>query len=204
MIEQKKQSVKFVERLFTYSAGTGKDARIFIKFMTIENGKKYIYNIPLVTLSSIQVFTSKAKEPRYTMGNANPRKVTEGVRRVAGHLTAATFNETIGRKIRRELKNYQPIEASKLNLDTSGTITLDELDKLTYLDQLPPCDIRIFLTNPYTKKVYKRMIYGCTFNAESHSIGSGAAMGEQYSFIAMDLGGIIYDDISKETIIKKD
>lgn len=198
MVEQKQQSVPFAKTLYSYSAGTGKDAKIFIKFVVNENGVNKIFHIPLLTLNSIQVFTSMPKEPRYVFGSADPVGLSKGARSVSGYITATTHNETIGNKIRRELKDYQPVEGSDLNLDVDGTITLDELDQLKHLDQLPPSDIKIFLTNPYTKKVYSKTIYGCVFSAESHGIGSSAAMTEQYSFAAAEIGLTKFEEISKK------
>lgn len=197
MVEQKHQSVPFAKLLYSYSAGTGKDAKIFIKFAVNENGIKKIFNVPLVTLNSVQVFSAMPKEPRYVFGSADPVGLSKGARSVNGFITAFTHNETIGHKIRRELKDYQPVEGSDLNLDIDGTITLDELDNLRHLDQLPPCDIKIFLTNPYTKKVYSKTIYGCVFSSESHGIGNSAALTEQYSFAAAEIGRLEYETISK-------
>lgn len=197
MVEQKQQSVPFAKQLYAYSAGTGKDVKIFIKFAVNENGVNQVFNIPLLTAISMQIFSSMPKEPRYILGSADPVGVSKGARNVGGYLTAASFNKTIGHVIREKLKDYQPVEGVKLNLDTDGLITLDELDNLRHLDQLPPCDIKIFITNPITKKVYSKTIYGCVFTSESHSIGNSAAMGEQYSFAAAEIGPLVNEKISK-------
>ena len=197
MVEQKQQSVSFAKQLYSYSAGTGKDAKVFIKFVVNENGVNKIFNIPLLTLNSVQVFTSVPKEPRYVFGKADPVGLSKGVTSVGGYITAVTFNKTIGNKIREELKDYQPVEGMDLNLDINGMITLDELDHLRHLDELPPCDIKIFLTNPMTKKVYSKTIYGCVFVAESHSIGQSAYMGEQYSFAAATVGPMVLENVKK-------
>lgn len=197
MVEQKQQSVSFAKQLYSYSCGTGKDVKIYIKFAVNENGVNKIFNIPLLTVNSLQVFTSMPKEPRYVFGNADPVGLSKGVRNVGGYITAVTLNQTIGHKIREELKDYQPVEGMDLNLDTNGIITLDELDNLRHLDQLPPCDIKIFLTNPMTKKVYSKTIYGCVFSSESHSIGNSATMMEQYSFAAAEIGKIVVENVSK-------
>lgn len=195
MVEQKQQSVSFAKPLYAYSAGTGKDAKIFIKFVVNENGINKVFNIPLVTLISVQVFSSKPKEPRYVFGSADPVGLSEGVRSVGGYITAVTHNQSIGHIIREHLKDYQPVEGADLNLDVSGLITLDELDGLKHLDELPPCDIKIFLTNPITKKVYSKTIYGCVFSSESHGIGNSAAMSEQYSFAAAEIGPLLKEEV---------
>lgn len=197
MIEEKQQRVEFAKQLYAYSAGTGKDAKIFIKFAVHDGGVNKIFNIPLVTLNSVQIFTSVPKEPRYVFGNADPVGLSSGALNVGGYVTAVTFNKTIGAKLREELSAYQAIDATALNLDENGIITLEELDRLRYLDELPPCDIKIFLTNPMTKKVYSKTIYGCVFASESHSIGQSAYMAEQYSFAAANVGPLVLEDIKK-------
>lgn len=196
MLGQKQQKVSFAKQLYSYNAGTGKDAKIFIKFVVKENRVNKIFNIPLRTLVSIQVFTSMPKEARYAFGSADPIGLSKGVRNIGGYVTATTTHETIGYAIKRQLKYYKPIEGSDLNLDANGIITLDELQGLRYLDELPPCDIKIFLTNPVTRKVYSRTIFGCVFSSSSHGIGNSAAMGEQYSFAAADISGFVKEEVS--------
>lgn len=199
MVEQKQQSVSFAKQLYSYSAGTGKDAKIFIKFVVKENGVNKVFNIPLITLVSIQLFTNTPKEARYVMGSPDPIGLSSGVRNVGGYITANTRTETIGYAIKKRLSDYQPVEGIDLNLDNNGLITLDQLDGLKYLDELPPCDIKIFLTNPITKQVYSKTIYGCVFSAASNNIGGSAAMGEQYSFAASHVSGLVKETVSFNT-----
>ena len=163
-MELKQQRVEFAKSMYGYNCGTGKDAKIFIKFVVNENGVNKLFNIPLLTLNSIQVFTATPKEQRYIFGKADSKGVSKGFRQVSGFITAYTFNETIGRIIRRRLKEYRPIEAEDLELATSGYVTLKELEDLKHLDQLPPCDIVMFLTNPETKQVFTKTVYRCVFS----------------------------------------
>lgn len=194
----KQQSVNYSEELFHFECGTGKDAKLFIRFMLEENGTVNVYNIPLLTINSIQVFTSKPKVPRYVMGSADPVALTEGITNVGGYITATTPNETIGMIIRRMLKHYKPVEAAKLEIDTDGIISIRELDELRHLDQLPLCQINIYISNPYSKKVFSKGIYGVAFNNESHTIGNSAAMLEQYSFMASSIGPIKLEELSEK------
>ncbi|MGL5717043.1 MAG: hypothetical protein ACRCX2_28765 [Paraclostridium sp.] len=190
------QQVEFAKRPLSFKVGTGKDARIFIKFIVDEEGEKNIYNIPLLTLNSLQVFTSRPKVPRYTFGSASPKGLSIGIKNVSGFITAVTPNQSLGKVIREKMKGYQPISANELNLDTDGIITIEELDKLRYLDQLPPCQINIYITHPDTKKVFSKAIYGVVFSNESHSIGGSEAMAEQYSFAAAETGPIRHEEVS--------
>lgn len=198
-MELKQQHIEFAKQVYGYNCGTGKDAKIFIKFIVNENGVNKLFNIPLLTLNSIQVFTATPKEQRYVFGKADAKGVSTGFRQVSGYITAYTFNETIGRIIRRHMKDYKPVEGEDLQLSTSGYITLKELDNLRHLDQLPPCDIIMFMTNPETRQVFTKTIYGCVFSNESHSIGNSAAMMEQYSFMAANIGAVKAESVSKET-----
>jgi hypothetical protein len=195
----KQQSINYSEELFHFQCGTGKDAKIFVRFMLEEDGVVNLYNIPLLTLNSIQVFTSKPKIPRYVMGSSDPVALTEGIMNVSGYITATTPNETIGMIVRRMLKHYKPVKASNLEIDTDGIINIRELDELRHLDQLPLCQINIYISNPYSKKVFSKTIYGVAFNNESHTIGNSAAMLEQYSFMASSIGPIKLEELS-ETI----
>jgi hypothetical protein len=198
------QSVEFAKRPLSFKVGTGKDAKIFIKFVVNETvdgvEQKNIYNIPMLNLNSIQVFTSKPKVPRYTFGSADPKGLSKGMRQVSGYITAVTPNQSLGKLIREKMKNYKPIEASNLNLDTDGIITIEELDKLQYLDQLPPCQINIYLTHPDTKKVFSQAVYGVVFSSEAHNIGNSAAMGEQYKFAAASIGVLKHESVSESKI----
>lgn len=197
MIE-KQQSVGFAKETMAFSCGTGKDARIYIKFVVKEDGINKIYNIPLLTVTAIQVFTSTPKEPRFIIGQADPIGLNDGNKQIAGTINAITSNETIGNRLRKVLKNYRPIEGKNLQLDTNGYITLKELDGLKHLDQLPPCDIVIYLTNPFTKRVHSKMIKGVTFSSESHTIGNSATMNERYSFFGIKTTNIKEEELSFE------
>lgn len=191
------QKVEFAKDTLSFQVGTGKDAKIFIKFSVKKDNDLLIYNIPLLNLNSIQIWTSKPKLPRYVMGSAQPVGVSNGIRQITGFITGTTENESIGTILRRQLANYKPISASSLSLDTDGIITIEQLDKLEYLDQLPPCSIHIYLFNPSTGKVFSKALYGVIFTNEGHSIGVSATMGAQYSFIASNIGAIIKEDVSE-------
>lgn len=190
------QKVEFARKSLTFKTGTGKDAKIFIKFLIEENGEKKIYNIPLLTINNFQVFSSRPKVPRYTFGSEKPIGLSRGIRVVNGHITATTLNETIGATLRRELSNYKPIKASDLELDNEGVITLESLDKIQYLDELPLCQINIFIQNPETKKVFSKSVYGVSFTSESHSVGTSPTMSEAYSFSADGISALNYEKIS--------
>lgn len=190
-----KHEVDFSKKVLSYQVGTGKDAKIFIKFIVDRDGKKEIYNIPLLTLNSIQLFKSQAKAPRHCFGSPDPKGLSVGPKQYRGFVTATTLNESIGKMLRRKLKDYQPLTADNLTLDTDGVIDLKTLDQLEYLDQLPPCQLMVYMTNPETKKVFSLMVYGVTFTNESHS--TGTSMSEQYSFIATDSGPITLQEISE-------
>ena len=101
--------------------------------------------------------------------------------------------------VRKELKNYSPIEGSKLNLDTDGIIELSELDRLKHLDELPPCQIKLFITHPISKLVYSKSIVGVKFTSSGYSIGGSATMGEQYSFVAVAVTPIKLEKVSNES-----
>lgn len=189
-----KQEMDFSKKVLNYKVGTGKDAKIFIKFIVDREGKKEIYNIPLLTLNSIQLFQSQAKVPRHAFGSPDPKGLSIGIKSYKGFITATTLNESIGKKLRDKLKDYVPVEADALTLNTDGIIDLEELEQLEYLDQLPPCQLMVFFTNPETKKVFSKMINGVVFTNESHSIGS--AMAEQYSFTAVSGSPIKLEEIS--------
>lgn len=189
-----KQQVEFSKKVLSYKVGTGKDAKIFIKFIVDKDGKKEIYNIPLLTLISIQLFESQAKVPRHTFGSPDPTALSIGIKSYKGFLTATTLNESIGKKLRSKLKDYKPVEADNLTLNTDGIIDIKELDELEYLDQLPPCQLMVYFTQPETKKVFSKMIHGVTFTNESHSIGG--SMAEQYSFTATNGTPIRLEEIS--------
>lgn len=186
--------VAFSKKVLSYKVGTGKDAKIFIKFIVDREGKKEIYNIPLLTLNSIQLFQSQAKVPRYAFGSPDPKGLSVGIKSYKGFITATTLNESIGKKLRDKLKDYEPVSGDDLTLNTDGIIDLKELDQLEYLDQLPPCQLMVFFNNPETKKVYSKMINGVVFTNESHSIGS--SMAEQYSFSAVSGTPIRLEEIS--------
>ena len=186
------QSIKITPEIRNYRVGTGKDCKLFINISAEINGQKKYFQIPLTTIVSLQLFTSTDKEPRYTFGSADPRGLTVGYKKVAGHLTAVTFNESLAEKVRKEMKNYQPVDGSKLNLDTAGIIELSELEKLTHLDQLPPCEIKL---------VYSKSIYGVKFTSSGHSIGGSATMGEQYSFVAVSVSPIKIEKVSNDSEI---
>ena len=191
------QKVEFAKETLSFQVGTGKDAKIFIKFSVKRDDDLLIYNIPLLQLNSIQIWTSKPKLPRYVMGSANPVGVSNGIRQITGFITGSTENESLGTILRRKLSFYQPVSASSLSLDTDGIITIEQLDKLEYLDQLPPCSIHIYLFNPTTGKVFSKAIYGVIFTNEGHDIGVSAMMGAQYSFIASNIGPIIKEEVSE-------
>lgn len=195
------QSIKITPEIRNYRVGTGKDCKLFINISAEINGQKKYFQIPLTTIVSLQLFTSTDKEPRYTFGSADPRGLTVGYKKVAGHLTAVTFNESLAEKVRKEMKNYQPVDGSKLNLDTAGIIELSELEKLTHLDQLPPCEIKFFIKEPVTKVVYSKSIYGVKFTSSGHSIGGSATMGEQYSFVAVSVSPIKIEKVSNDSKI---
>lgn len=197
-MNDKQQSVNFSEELFHFQVGTGKDAKIFIRFLVEEDGVINVYNIPLLTLNSIQVFTSKPKVPVFCIGDADPVGLGQGLTNLNGHITATTPNETIGMVIRRVLKDYKPVVAKNLDLNTDGIITLTALDKLKHLDQLPPCQINIYISNPYSKKVFSKSLNGVTFSTESHTIGNSASMLEQYSFIATSANPVRKEEISEK------
>ncbi|MGL6098603.1 MAG: ribose-phosphate pyrophosphokinase [Fusobacteriaceae bacterium] len=188
------QQFDFAKKVLSYQVGTGKDAKIFIKFIVDREGKKEIYNIPLLTLNSIQLFSKQAKVPRHAFGSADPKGLSIGIKSYSGFITATTLNESIGKKIRRKLAWYKPVKADNLTLDTDGIIDLRQLDELQYLDQLPPCQLMLYMTSPETKKVFSKMVYGVTFTNESHS--TGTAMSEQYSFVATDASAITLEEIS--------
>ena len=195
------QSVNIAQQTYNYAVGTGKDCKLFLNIATEEKGKRKFYRLPLTTIVSLQVFTSTEKQPRYVFGDPDPRGLTNGFKRVAGHLTAVVFNESLGEKVRKELKNYSPIEGSKLNLDTAGIIELSELDKLKHLDELPPCEIKMFIKHPVSKIVYSKSILGVQFTSSGHSIGGSATMGEQYSFVAVATTPIKIEKVSNESEI---
>lgn len=197
------QQVEFSDKILTFHAGNGKDASIYIKFKKLnDDGTMSFYNLPLTTVNSIQVFSSMPKKPIHVFGNADPVGISKGVRQVRGFITSTVMNESIGSRIRTIMKNYQPLSASELELDENGYISLAQLDTLTNLDQLPPCDINIFITNPLTGKVYSKAVYGVMFTEENHSIGRGATMGESFSFLAQETGELQYQKISKEVTPK--
>ncbi|MGL4998406.1 MAG: ribose-phosphate pyrophosphokinase [Cetobacterium sp.] len=191
------QQMEIAKKPLSFKVGTGKDAKIFIKILVNEDGKDNIYNVPLLTLNSIQVFSSRQKAPRYCFGSADPRGLSQGIRTVNGYITSTTLNESLGSLLRRVCKDYLPVEATDLNLDTDGIITIEELDKLRHLDQLPPCQINIYIKNPESHEVFSKTVYGVVFTNESHSIGTAATMGEQYSFGAADIGPIKHEEISQ-------
>ena len=194
----KQQQLEFAESVLSFSVGTGKDAQIYIKFKKInEDGTTSYYNVPLVTLSSIQVFSSKPKMPRFVFGSADPVALSHGVRQVRGFVVSTVLNESVGMYLRKAIQNYQPISAAEAELDENGYISLNELDELRHLDQLPPVDINIFITNPTTGQVFSKAIYGVMFNEENYSIGSGATMGETFSFLAQEVGELQHQKISK-------
>lgn len=193
-----KQKVDFIKDNLSFQVGTGKDAKIFIKFALKKDNEVLIYNIPLLTLNSIQIWSSKPKVPIYVMGSAQPKGLGQGVKQITGFIVTTTENESLGTILRRNLKNYRPVTASNLNLDTDGLITINQLDKLHYLDQLPPCSIHIYISNPTTGFVFSKGIYGVSFVSESHDVGRSPTMGAQYSFIAVDAGPIIKEDVSQE------
>lgn len=192
------QRVKFAEDTLNFQVGTGKDAKIFIKFIVKQNDKLLLYNIPLLTLNSIQIWTSKPKIPRWVMGNADPVGLSVGIRTISGFITASTENVSLGSMLRKALKEYHPVNASELNLDTEGIVTIDKLDEVRYLDQLPPCQINIYISNPTTGKVFSKAVYGVEFSNESHGIGTSANMGAQYSFVARDIAPIKLEEISEK------
>ena len=192
-----KQRVEFAKDTLSFQVGTGKDAKIFIKFAVKKDDQLLIYNIPLLQLSSIQIWTSKPKIPRYVMGSANPVGVSVGIRQITGYITATTENESLGHILRKKLQYYKPVSASNLSLDTDGLITINQLDNLEYLDQLPPCSIHIYLFNPTTGKVFSKAIYGVVFSNEGHDVGVSATMGAQYSFIASNIGPIQKEEESE-------
>lgn len=192
------QSVDFAQKSLHFRCGSGKDAKIFIKFSIKENDKVNIYNIPLLTLNSIQLFTSKPKAARYCFGNPNPVGLSTGIRNVQGFITASVLNESIGARLRGILKNYKPVTADSLDLDIDGTLTIEELDKLTNLDQLPSCQINIFITNPETGRIYSKSVYGVVFTDESNSLGSSSTMLESFSFMAEDTNELKPEEISQD------
>lgn len=188
------QKFNLSKKVLSYQVGTGKDAKIFIKFSIEINGKKEIYNIPLLTLNSIQLFTSQAKVPRHTFGSANPKGLSVGVKTYRGFITATTVNKSIGKMLREKLKDYKPVTADNLTLNTDGIVDIKNLDEIQYLDQLPPCQLMIFLNSPELKKTFSKMVYGVTFTNESHAVSE--SIGEQYSFMASGIGPIKLEEIS--------
>ena len=192
------QSVDIKQQIYNYAVGTGKDCKLFLNIALEENGKRKFYYFPLTTIVSLQVFTSTEKEPRYVFGDPDPRGLTHGFKKISGFITSVVFNESLGARVRKELKNYSPVEGSKLNLDNAGIIELAELDKLKHLDELPPCEIKLFIKHPVTKIVYSKSIVGVKFTSSGYSIGSSATMGEQYSFMAMAVTPIKIEKVSNE------
>ena len=190
--------LEVAKKPLAFKVGTGKDAKVFLKVIVEEDGIKNYYNIPLITLNSIQVFSSKAKVPRYAFGSPDPRGLSTGIRNVSGYITSTTLNESIASIVKSKLKNYKPVEAIELDLNTNGFISIKALDELRHLDQLPPCQINIYIKNPESNEVFSKTIYGVVFTNESHSIGGSATMGEQYSFGASDTGPIRHEEISEE------
>ncbi|MGL5719138.1 ribose-phosphate pyrophosphokinase [Cetobacterium sp.] len=190
--------MEVAKKPLSFKVGTGKDAKIFLKVIVEEDGEKNYYNIPLLTLNSIQVFSTKAKVPRYTFGSPDPKGMSTGIRNVSGYITATTLNESIGSLVRDKLRNFKPVEASNLELDTDGYISITQLEDLRHLDQLPPSQINIYIKNPESNEIFSKTIYGVVFTNESHSIGGSATMGEQYSFGASDIGPIRHEEISEE------
>lgn len=190
--------MEVAKKPLSFKVGTGKDAKVFIKVIVEEDGEKNYYNIPLLTLNSIQVFSTKTKLPRYTFGSADPKGLSTGIRNVSGYITATTLNESIASIARDKLRNFKPVEANNLELDTDGYISITQLEDLRHLDQLPPCQINIYIKNPESNEIFSKTIYGVVFTNESHSIGGSATMGEQYSFGASDIGPIKHEKISEE------
>jgi putative ribose-phosphate pyrophosphokinase len=193
------QSVKYKEYVHNFAVGTGKDCKLFLNIVTEENGAKKFYQLPLTTIVSIQVFTSNDKEPRWTFGSADPRGLTEGFKYIRGHLTSVVLNESIGARIRRMMKYYKPVDGSKLKLDTNGVIDLKELDSFQHMDQLPPCEIKMYFTNPVNKKVYSVSIIGVKFTSSGYSIGGSATMGEQFSFEAVARTEVKEEDVQNKS-----
>jgi hypothetical protein len=194
------QQVDFSKKVVHFQTGTGKDAKIFIRVAVNDtDGTKY-YNIPILTVNSLQVFSSRPKVPRYTLGSANPKGLSVGIRSVNGFMSATTLNESISSIIRKKIINYEPIEATNLTIDEDGYISLDAVDQLQYLDQLPPCQIIIYVANPATGHTYSKVINGVVFMNEESAVGNSAAFGENYSFIAQSTSELKYEDISKEII----
>jgi len=66
------------------------------------------------------------------------------------------------------------------------------------LDELPPCQIKLFITHPISKLVYSKAIVGVKFTSSGHSIGGSATMGEQYSFVAVAVTPIKLEKVSNE------
>lgn len=194
------EQLTFAKDVLAFKTGGGKDAKIFITFKVKKNNELIVYNIPLLTLNSLQLWTSKPKIPRYVMGSAQPVGLSTGVRSISGHIVATTENESIGMILRDKLKDYKPIKAIDLNLDINGIVSIEKLDELRYLDELPPCQIQIFLSNPVTKKVYSKAVYGVTFSSESHALGTGASMIARYSFVATNISSIRKEEVSKKKI----
>ena len=186
------------KKLFGFRTGTGKDAKVFIKIAVKENGEKKIYNVPLLTLTSIQAFVSRPKVARRVMGTPNPIGLSKGIRTISGMMTSNVLNESLATKIKKLLKSYQPIEARNLSLDEENIITLEDTESLQYMDQLPPCDINVFITNPNTGKVFSKSIKGVVFKQNESATGSGPTIGESFSFVATDISPLKLEDISHE------
>lgn len=192
------QNVTFSKQIYNYSVTTGKDCKLFICVVLEENGEKKYHNIPLTEIVSLQVFTSTAKETRYAFGNADPQGLTVGYTKVAGHLTAVVRNESLAEQVKKQIKNYKPVSGADLNLSISGAVTLDQLDNLKHLDQLPEFSIKLYVKSLTNKKVFSKTIYGCVFVSEASTIGGSAAMHEQYSFAAAALGPLRIEEVSSE------
>ena len=193
------QSIDFKQPIYNSAVGTGKDCKLFLNIVTEENGAKKFYQLPLTTIVSLQVFTSNEKEPRWAFGSADPRGLTEGFKSIRGHLTSVVLNESIGARIRRMMKHYKPVDGSKLKLDTNGIIDLKELDSFQHMDQLPPCEIKMYFTNPVNKKVFSVSILGVKFTSSGYSIGGSATMGEQFSFEAVSRTEVKEETVSNQS-----
>lgn len=192
------QKVDFNKQIYNYSVTTGKDCKLFICIALEENGEKKYYNVPLTEIVALQAFTSTAKETRYAFGNADPVGLTVGNTKVAGQLTAVVRNESLAEQVKKQIKNYKPVAGSDLNLSVSGAVTLDDLERLKHLDQLPEFSIKLYVKSLTNKKVFSRTIYGCVFISEGSTIGGSAVMQEQYSFAASSIGSMRIEEVSSD------
>ena len=107
---------------------------------------------PLVIgeLQTISYSIHREKVPVRTLGRVNPRSFTYGQRTIAGSLIFTVFDSNLVHKIVRIIKesynaNYDP---SSIDLYSER---IDDIGNFSVMDEMPPFDITISLTNEYGK-----------------------------------------------------